>query len=331
MAYNPNYHPVPYSSPSPHPGRPDFNPYNSYHSTAKETSPGLDASSPSLTPTEARFQAEKEGTTLSIVLFSLAVFTAVIGATVLLLVLIFVLNTFEREGLSIKTSADLQNLLTISQIVTTVVSKSVAIVIFIHAYQLAGEWIKASDRRNGERPSPLQLGLLISVLQGANIIAWFKVRWHLLRGTREGKRQTLQPAPILTRAVTVLGFLLFLSYATTGLDTWLHLSSKATPIAHMTSYSGSAIPEYGKQLNETRCAEHAQLDPVYGDTCFQEMSIHDAFAYSIPEGLQTLTNTSETNLVATTDDGEMAIITPAFIEKDVMYEATTVGVGSTCI
>lgn len=112
---------------------------------------------------QVRNEVENHGSALSIILFSLAVFTAVIGPAVILPALIFVFNTFERDGLEVRTSADLpdlRGLLTISQ-------------------QLAAKWLKLGSRRLGDCPSPLQLGLLISVLQGANIIEWIKVRWHL--------------------------------------------------------------------------------------------------------------------------------------------------------
>ncbi|KIO22307.1 hypothetical protein M407DRAFT_216733 [Tulasnella calospora MUT 4182] len=62
-----------------------------------------------------------------------------------------------------------------------------------------------------------------------------------------------------------------------------------------------------------------------------EKSIHDPFAISIPEGTQTLTNTSAKNLVVLTDDGAQSIIVPASTETNVAYEATTFGVGSTCM
>ncbi|KAG8948018.1 hypothetical protein FRC04_010060 [Tulasnella sp. 424] len=336
MSHQVNYQPVPYSSPSPYPGRPDFNhasqSYNYSTSTsAKDLTSAPSTSSPSLSPSEARREAEDQGSALSIILFSLAVFTAVVGPAVILLALIFGFNTFERDGLAVNTSADLQNLLTLSQIVTTVVSKSVSIIVGVHAYQLAAKWLKFSDRRSEGRPTPLQLGLLMSVLQSSSIVSWLQVRWHLLRGSKASKRQVLKPSSILTRAVTVLGLLLFLSYAVTGLDTWLHLSSKAITITRMSSYPGSTPPLYGKQLNETQCEENAKADFASAPTCGMEKSADNPFGISLPEGIQTLTNTSAKNLVVMTDDGKQSILVPASIESNVAYDATTFGVGSTCM
>ncbi|KAG9044580.1 hypothetical protein FS837_007898 [Tulasnella sp. UAMH 9824] len=332
MSYQANYQPVPYSSSSPSPGRPEH-PSSGHmnNPSAKDATTTPTSSSPSLSPMEARHEAENQGSALPFVLFSLAVFTTVIGPAIILLALIFVLNTFERNGLEVRTSADLQNLLTISQLVTTAVSKSVPIVIAIHAYQLAAQWLKSSERQSSGRPSPLQLGLLISVLQGANVIAWLKVRWHLLRGSKGRKRQVIEPSPILTRAVSVLGLLLIVSNAVAGLDTWLHLSSKAISITRMSPYSSSNVPLHGKRLNETQCAENARLDPSSASTCGMAKSIDDSFALSRPEGTQTMTNTSAKNLVVMTDDGTQSIIVPASIEADVAYEATTFGVGTTCM
>ncbi|KAG8907626.1 hypothetical protein FRC01_007616 [Tulasnella sp. 417] len=62
-----------------------------------------------------------------------------------------------------------------------------------------------------------------------------------------------------------------------------------------------------------------------------EKSIHDPFAISIPEGTQTLTNTSAKNLVVLTNDGTQSIIVPASTEANLAYEASTFGVGSTCM
>ncbi|KAG8932300.1 hypothetical protein FRC00_000074, partial [Tulasnella sp. 408] len=337
MSYQANYQPVFYSSPSPYPGRPESYglhvPSSSYKSStsANDASPTSPISSSSLPPSEARHNAGSHGSALSIILFTLAIFVAVLGPATVLLALIFVLNTFERDGLGLRTSADLQNLLTISQLVTTVVSKSVPIVIAVHAYQLAAQWLKSSDRRTGGRPSPLQFGLLVSVLQGSNIIAWLKVRWHLLRGLKGSKRQVIKPSPILTRAVTVLGLLLIVSNVVAGFDTWLHLSSKVVTITQTRSYSSSTTPMYGRQLNETQCEEYDPFDSTSGPTCGMEGSAPDAFALSMPEGTQTLTNTSAKNMVVLTEDGTQSIIVPPSIEADVAYEATTFGVGSTCM
>ncbi|KAG8913760.1 hypothetical protein FRC01_004396 [Tulasnella sp. 417] len=62
-----------------------------------------------------------------------------------------------------------------------------------------------------------------------------------------------------------------------------------------------------------------------------EKSIHDAFAISLPEGTQTLTNTSAKNLVVLTNDGTQSIIVPASTEANLAYEASTFGVRSTCM
>ncbi|KAG8932299.1 hypothetical protein FRC00_000073 [Tulasnella sp. 408] len=333
MSYQANYHPVFHSSQSPSPGRPEScglpsSSYN-YSTSAKDDLPTT--SSPSCSPSEARHEAENQGSAVFIILFSLAVFIAVLSPTAILLALIFAFNTFERDGLEVRTSADLQNLLTLSQLATTVISKSVPAVMGVHAYQLAAQWLKSSNRRSSGCPSPLQFGLLISVLQGANVIAWFKVRWHLLRGSEGGKRQVIKPSPILTRAVTVLGLLLIVSNAAAGLDTWLHLSSKAVTITRTSSYSGSTVPLYGRRLNETQCEENAQFEFATGPTCGMVQSAHDAFGTSIGEGTQTVTNTSANHLVVLTSDGAQSIIVPVSIEADVAYEATTFGVGSTCM
>ncbi|KAG8913759.1 hypothetical protein FRC01_004395 [Tulasnella sp. 417] len=125
------YHSVFCSSPSPYSGRPEHYgpPSSSYtdSTSAKDDATATFSSSPMRSPGEARNEAENQGPALFIILFSRAVFIAVLGPALILLALIFVFNSFERDGLGVTTSTDLQNLLTISQIVATVVSKSVPV------------------------------------------------------------------------------------------------------------------------------------------------------------------------------------------------------------
>ncbi|KAG8871108.1 hypothetical protein FRB97_009012 [Tulasnella sp. 331] len=90
---------------------------SSYDHASKHETPSSNAAD------QARAEAENRGVFGRIVLYAAPVFV---------------------NGLAVATTADLQNLLTISQILTTVFSKTVPLVLGVLAYQLASEWLKAS-------------------------------------------------------------------------------------------------------------------------------------------------------------------------------------------
>lgn len=171
---------------------------------------------------QAKQQAQSKRPTLKILIVSIIVFILTAGPAILLLVYIFVIHDATRSGLSVQTTADLQNLLTISQVLTTVVSRTVPVVVSLYGYALAAQWIKVSRQVGAEeeRPSPLHLGLLVAALQGANILAWAKSQCFLAGITKESRRHTLSAPPILRRAVYVLGGLLLISNVVAGSDTW---------------------------------------------------------------------------------------------------------------
>lgn len=88
------------------------------------------------------------------------VFTVVAGAgvcTILLLIYIFAMHNWRRQGAAFKTTVDLNYFATISQAVTTVILRTVPLVVSLHAYQLAAEWLEASRQGcHDVGPSPSQ-------------------------------------------------------------------------------------------------------------------------------------------------------------------------------
>lgn len=92
-----------------------------------------------------------------IVALTVGVITVVVGPATFLVVYLFGMNTYHREGSSVQTSASLSHALATSQAISTVVSLVVPLVMTVHAYQLASDWLKVSrDPRSGVRPTPLQ-------------------------------------------------------------------------------------------------------------------------------------------------------------------------------
>lgn len=170
---------------------------------------------------QAQQKARSRRPLSKILIYSAVVLLLTILPTAVLLAYIFVINTAERFGMVVLSTANLQNVLAVTQVITTVVGKSVGIVCTVFAYYAAAQWLKSSQQPSSrDRPSPLQLGLLISVLQGANVVSWARSRWHISRLSSDSKRHTLKIPSVLSRAILVLGVLLVLSNALTACDTW---------------------------------------------------------------------------------------------------------------
>lgn len=88
---------------------------------------------------------------------SVAVIALVAGPAIVLVVYILALNRHHRHGLTLQTDANLAYILAASQAISTVVSLAVPVVITVHAYQLASDWLRASrDPESSSRPSPFQ-------------------------------------------------------------------------------------------------------------------------------------------------------------------------------
>ncbi|KAG9011455.1 hypothetical protein FRB94_008286 [Tulasnella sp. JGI-2019a] len=334
-----------YSSRRTQPNPADYDPYSPLHYQTPPSSVPLgparlassyDKLDVSPETERARAEAETKSALGTIVLYSAPVFVVTAGSALVLLAYIFLINQWRKDGLAITTTADLQNLLTISEVLTTVVSKTVPIVLGVLAYQLASDWLKASVQGTNDRPSPLQLSLLISALQGANPVAYVKARLHISQVTKESKAQTLSSPHILRRAVSVLGTLLFFSYAIHLLDTWLHVSSRAAFFTSTTPYPSSLRSDFGRQVNMTRCtADSAPYDDstqaTYNSVCGLVIGGQIQFQASVPEGLRTLSNSSTSNKVALADDAT-AMLVPSYVipSDNVRYSALTVGVLSSC-
>jgi len=98
------------------------------------------------------------------------------------------------DDLSLKTTAPLSRLLTTSQAISTAVSLTVPVVMAVHAYQIASDWLTASKLPGSRpRPSPFQLGLLVHTVQGANIFAFANICSYL---SPNRAQQAPDPTPI---------------------------------------------------------------------------------------------------------------------------------------
>ena len=169
------------------------------------------------------------------------------------------------------------------------------------------------------------------MFQGASILPWVTTTARVFRLSRP----STPPIPrLLQRSILVIGSLLFLSYLTSALDTWLHVSSMPSFIQSETSYSSKRLM-LGKTINETRCAYYAAQDPTGTDPlsplCGLFLPSNDSYelSASATEATHTLGNSSTSNFVQLTDD-QHAILVPASIPTRIAYNASTIGVKSQC-
>jgi hypothetical protein len=98
-------------------------------------------------------------------------------------------------------------------------------------------------------------------LNGANLGAlWVGSSYIVGRGTAPGGKALARP-PMLHHAVFMLFAFLVLAYATAGVETWLGATSEAVlyPVTTTINYNGQPLPAYGRQVNQTLCAETANL------------------------------------------------------------------------
>ncbi|KAG8873858.1 hypothetical protein FRB97_006379, partial [Tulasnella sp. 331] len=278
----------------------------------------------------AIFHVREHRCTRTIIFIAAVVVLIAAGLSVFLLVYVFVNHHVQWLGdQTIATTANLQDIFTISNALCIFVSLTVPLIISLHGYGVAAEWLEASRvAGSSDRPSPLQLGLLMSILQGANILSWLKVQSHLSQITRDGKRQTISPSRLLTHAAHALGLLLALAYLTTALDFWFHLSSESKALAVVlphTPVMGDTL--FGKQINETLCALYGSnataldyqtslgsicrlvlADPRNWPNTLAVSDLQNYFSASRPEGDRTALNTSTLNQVVFTDDQQAILL-----------------------
>ncbi|KAG8867772.1 hypothetical protein FRB97_002957, partial [Tulasnella sp. 331] len=295
--------------------------------------------------------AKQHRPTRAIIVIAAVVVLVGVGLSTLLLAYIFVNHNVHRlGGQAITTTADLQYIFTISNTLCTFISLTVPLVISLHGYGVAAEWLEASQGVGSDnRPSRLQLGQLMSILQGANILSWVRVQSHLSQLTRDSKRQTISRPPLLTRSAHTLGLLLALAYLTTALDFWFHISSDSEVLAVVLPHvpvMGDTL--FGKQINWTLCASYGSnatgldyqtplgsicrlilADPHVWPNDLVDADFKNYFSASLAESDRTAVNTSTSNYVVFTDD-QQAILVPPYIPPNVTFEADTVGLRMTC-
>jgi hypothetical protein len=105
----------------------------------------------------AILKAAADGPTVSIILLSASVIVGVMALSMTLLIYIFVLHSSTLKGTSTTSTASLPYITGLSQALSTLVSRSVPLVISVWSYSVAAEWlILSKEAHSSDRPTPLQ-------------------------------------------------------------------------------------------------------------------------------------------------------------------------------
>ncbi|KAH9474523.1 hypothetical protein JR316_0012984 [Psilocybe cubensis] len=163
----------------------------------------------------------------------------------------------------------------------------------------------------------------------ANLTAFFSsAKFMATKGDK------LTPAPMLRRSIFVLGSLLAVSYIVAAADAWLHASSTGIVIPSISAYTGSALPQFGREINETMCQEASVFDTdavghITAASCGILNPGSGGSGNKLAEGIRVLSNSSTLQRVVFTDD-QTALLVPQNLPSNITYEAQAVGVKSQC-
>lgn len=109
---------------------------------------------------QAMEDAQHEGCATTIILVSLAVVLGVVSLSAMLLIYVFVVHQAYIDSTSkaaIISTAKLQYIITISGLLSSVISRTVPVVVTVYAYHVAAAWLRTSQLSRGQdRPSPMQ-------------------------------------------------------------------------------------------------------------------------------------------------------------------------------
>ncbi|KAJ7077548.1 hypothetical protein B0H15DRAFT_1026161 [Mycena belliarum] len=245
---------------------------------------------------------------------------------------IFVVNAFHVDGAAIYTAAPLGTTLAIAHISSIVIGLSVAPAVGLGGYWLAGRWVAASHDQGVDRPTPFQLGIMMSTLNGANLVAlWKGSNYMVAPGGAPGGKALKRP-PMLRYAVLMLLLFLTIAYGVSGTDTWLGASSRPVlyPLSTVTSTPGQPVATFGRRVNQTLCEETKDVLTSKPYQCgLLRGTGGNPQAQS--QRILAMNGLSNTNVLALTTDFTAIMVPPsANLSMNLGYTATTFGVKANC-
>ncbi|PPQ66040.1 hypothetical protein CVT26_010796 [Gymnopilus dilepis] len=264
-------------------------------------------------------------------LLSTLIIVALIALDAVFLSYICVMHQCKMVRLSLVSTAPLGHVLGISQVTSHVAPISVPIVMGLFSYLLAAKWLSSSQTEGQNRPSPMQLGLLLTLCSGANFSALFSsIKYVFGIGQPSGNGKAPRHPPILHQSILFLGSLLTVTYIAAGADAWLHNTSKSISIVSISSYSSVATANFGREINSTLCDPSQYVNGSVGQlTCGLISGGSGGSGRTLAEGVRVVSNSSSLHKVVYADD-QTAIIIPNTLPDNITYTAQTIGVKSQC-
>ncbi|KDR66408.1 hypothetical protein GALMADRAFT_147995 [Galerina marginata CBS 339.88] len=262
------------------------------------------------------------------------IFICLIAMNIVLLSFICVFHQCQISRRSIISTAPLGLVLTISQITSHIGPVAVPIIMGLFSYLVAARWLRSSLDGGPNRPSPMQLGLLMSMCNGGSLSSLFKSVKYIFKGPSK-EEKTAQPPPILRQSVFILASLLAVTYLAAAADSWLHASSTSVIITSHSPFNSLVISNFGREINATMC-QLASRDntTVTGQlstsTCGMVNLGSGGSGMMLGEGLRVVSNGSDLHRVEYLDD-QTAILVPYTLPTNITYSAKTLGVKSQCM
>ncbi|KDR73867.1 hypothetical protein GALMADRAFT_227626 [Galerina marginata CBS 339.88] len=281
----------------------------------------------------AQERASQKRVILTTCLIATAILISIVGMILAFLSFICVFHQCQVSSLSIVSTAPLGLVLTISQVTSHVAPLSVPIIMGIFSYLLSARWLISSTDGGRNRPSPMQLGLLMSMCNGAGISSLFSSVKYVFKKPKNGQKVTLPP--ILWQSIFFLGSLLTVTYLTAAADSWLHASSTSIIIQSTSPYTQPAVPDFGRDINATMCAQasgdnNTATGHVSTASCGLINGGSGGSGQTLGEGIRVVSNTSTLHRVVFADD-QTAIVVPESLPSNITYSAQTLGVKTECI
>ncbi|KAJ7084896.1 hypothetical protein B0H15DRAFT_802268 [Mycena belliarum] len=261
-----------------------------------------------------------------ILALGLGILLSIVLLLVGLFIHIFVTHETVNQGLHVFTTAPLGSTLTLVHVLSVLLILTLPLVVRLEGYRLAWAWLDASADSGPNRPTPFQLGIIMKILNGGNLVA-LRGGFSHMRGLSPKKRNSYK-APLLRSATVVLAFGIAATYGFVVLDIIFSILSTTASFSQLTDYRAT-WPQLSRQINSSTCARTFGAVAPGMNLCGLQSTGVAPFSASLPQALRTLNNNSATNSVAFGDDGT-AFIVPSSIPDSLTFSASSYGVASVC-
>ncbi|KAF8201217.1 hypothetical protein K438DRAFT_1821617 [Mycena galopus ATCC 62051] len=140
--------------------------------------------------------------------------------------------------------------LAISTVAVHVVAFTTPVVLGVYSYWLASMWIRNQENgRTDAMPTPVQYGLLVGLCGSSGLMNVYDAAKYMLQPRM--KRPAI--SSLLFSAFTAVAAILFINYALSIADLWLHTTASTFTHTDITPILTDSLALVGSQLNTTLC------------------------------------------------------------------------------